>query len=255
MTLANKIAVVTGGSQGIGAAVAAKLAGAGAHVAVLASSDIGKARKVADAIAATGGRAEAFAANVVEAAQVEKLAKDVEARLGPIDILVNSAGVYYATPVGATDEASYDRMVDINLKGTWNAINAIAPGMKARKSGKIVNFASVAGVMGIQTNAVYCATKAGIIMMTRALANELAPHGINVNCISPGNTETPMNHEIRTNPALKHFLDAMAARTPSGRIYSKPEEIAAMALFLVGDEAKSMHGSNVLMDEGFSAGL
>jgi NAD(P)-dependent dehydrogenase (short-subunit alcohol dehydrogenase family) len=109
--------------------------------------------------------------------------------------------------------------------------------------------------MGIGTNAVYCASKAGVIMMTRALANELAPHGINVNCISPGNTATPMNYEIRTSPALKHFLEAMAARTPSGRVYSTAEEIAGVALFLVSDETRAMHGSNVLIDEGFSAGL
>jgi 3-oxoacyl-[acyl-carrier protein] reductase len=255
MKLANKVALVTGGSQGIGAAIAERLASEGARVAVLASSDIAKAQKIVDAIVKAGGKAQAFAANVVEVPQVAKLVKEVEAKLGPIDILVNSAGVYYATVAGETDEASYDRMVDINLKGTWNAINAIVPGMKARKSGKIVNISSVAGVMGIQTNAVYCATKAGIIMMTRALANELGPHGINVNCVSPGNTETPMNQEIRTNPSLKHFLDAMAARTPSGRVYSKPEEIAAIALLLASDDSKAMHGSNILIDEGFSAGL
>jgi 3-oxoacyl-[acyl-carrier protein] reductase len=255
MRLAGKVALVTGGSQGIGAAIAERLASEGARVAVLASSDSAKAKKVADTITMAGGKAEAFVANVVEPAQVTKLVKEVEAKLGPIDILVNSAGVYYATVVGETDEASYDRMVDTNLKGTWNTINALAPGMKTRKSGKIINIASVAGVMGIQTNAIYCATKAGIIMMTRALANELGPHGINVNCISPGNTETPINHEIRTNPSLKHFLEAMAARTPSGRVYSKPEEIAGIALMLASDDAKAMHGSNILIDEGFSAGL
>src|SRR5262245_46139463 len=138
MKLANKIALVTGGSQGIGAAIAEKLASEGARVAVLASSDIAKAQKVVDAITKAGGKAQAFAANVVDVAQMAKLVKEVEAKLGQIDILVNSAGVYYATVAGETDEASYDRMVDINLKGTWNAINAIVPGMKARKSGKIV---------------------------------------------------------------------------------------------------------------------
>ncbi len=255
MKLTGKVALVTGGSQGIGEAIAERFAAEGAKVAVVASANPDKAQAVVDRIAKAGGTAAAFVADVRDAGQVARLARDVEAKLGPVDILVNSAGVYYATPVGATDEAAYDRMVDTNLKGTWNAINAVAPGMKARKSGKIISISSVAGVMGIGTNAVYCASKAGVIMMTRALANELGPHGINVNCISPGNTETPMNHEVRTNPALKHFLDAMAARTPSGRVYSTAGEMAGVALFLATDEARAMHGSNVLIDEGFSAGL
>jgi NAD(P)-dependent dehydrogenase (short-subunit alcohol dehydrogenase family) len=255
MKLSGKAALVTGGSQGIGAAIAERLAAEGVSTAVLASASMAKAQVVVDRIRAKGGKAEPFVADVVDGGQVTRLVREAEAKLGPIDILVNSAGVYYATPVGDTDEAAYDRMMDINLKGTWNAINAVAPGMKARKRGKIINISSVAGVMGIGTNAVYCASKAGVIMMTRALANELAPHGINVNCISPGNTETPMNHEVRTNPALKHFLDAMTARTPSGRVYSTAEEIANVTLFLVSDETRAMHGSNVLIDEGFSAGL
>lgn len=255
MKLSGKVALVTGGSQGIGAAIAERLAAEGASVAVLASSSMTKAQAVVEHIRGKGGIAEAFVADVADVAQVTRLERDVDSKLGPIDILVNSAGVYYATPVGSTDESAYDRMMDINLKGTWNTINVVAPGMKARKNGKIINISSVAGVMGIGTNAVYCASKAGVIMMTRALANELAPHGVNVNCISPGNTETPMNHEIRTNPALKHFLDAMGARTPSGRVYSAAEEIAGVALFLAVDDTRAMHGSNVLIDEGFSAGL
>jgi NAD(P)-dependent dehydrogenase (short-subunit alcohol dehydrogenase family) len=255
MKLTGKAALVTGGSQGIGAAIAERLAGEGAAAAVLASASLAKAQAVVDRIRAKGGKAEAFVADVIDTGQVSKLARDVEMKLGPIEILVNSAGVYYATPVGDTEEVAYDRMMNINVKGVWNTINAVVPRMKARKRGKIVNISSVAGVMGIGTNAVYCASKAGLIMMTRALANELAPHGINVNCISPGNTQTPMNYEIRTNPALKHFLDAMSARTPSGRVYSTAEEIAAVALFLVSDETRAMHGSNVVIDEGFSAGF
>ena len=125
----------------------------------------------------------------------------------------------------------------------------------AQRSGKIINIASVAGVMGIGGYAMYCATKAGIVMLTRALACELAPHGININAIAPGNTATPMNADIRTDAAFEPMLQAMAARTPSGRVYSTPVEMAAMAAFLAGDDARAMHGSTVLMDEGFSAGL
>jgi 3-oxoacyl-[acyl-carrier protein] reductase len=109
--------------------------------------------------------------------------------------------------------------------------------------------------MGFGGYSMYCATKAGIVMLTRALACELAPHGINVNAIAPGNTATPMNLDIRTDAAFKPMLDAMTARTPSGRVYSDPTEMAAMVAFLASDEARPMHGTTVLMDEGFAAGL
>ncbi len=146
-------------------------------------------------------------------------------------------------------------MIDINMKGTWNMISAVVPVMKENGSGKIVNFASVAGVMGLGGYALYCATKSAIIMMTRALANELAPSGINVNCVAPGNTASPMNEDIRTNPELKPFLDVMAARTPSGHTYSTVDEMANVARFLVSEDSRAMHGSCVLADEGFSAGM
>jgi 3-oxoacyl-[acyl-carrier protein] reductase len=146
-------------------------------------------------------------------------------------------------------------MVDINLKGTWNAINAVAPLMKARGRGWIVNLGSVVATMGFGGYAVYCATKAAIVMMTRALAIELAPHGISVNCLSPGNTATPMNFDIRTKPELKHFLDAMKSRTPTGMTHSSAEDMASIVAFMVSDGARAMHGANILADEGFSAGM
>jgi NAD(P)-dependent dehydrogenase (short-subunit alcohol dehydrogenase family) len=255
MKLEGRIALVSGGSQGIGETTAVRLAAEGAQVAVVASSSLDKAAAAVARLSGGAGRHMAAVCDVRDAAATKKLADDVAKRLGRIDILVNAAGVFYATPAGATPEEELDRMVDINLKGTWNLINAVAPGMKERKYGRIVNISSVAGVMGIGGYAVYCATKAGIIMMTRALANELAPSGIGVNCIAPGNTATPMNEDIRTKPELKPFLDAMTARTPSGRTYSSAEDIANIAVFLSSDESRAMHGSCVLADEGFSAGI
>jgi 3-oxoacyl-[acyl-carrier protein] reductase len=109
--------------------------------------------------------------------------------------------------------------------------------------------------MGFGGFAVYCATKAAIVMMSRALAIELAPHGISVNCLSPGNTATPMNLDIRTKPELKPFLDAMKARTPSGQTHSSAEDMANIVAFMVSDGARAMHGANILADEGFSAGM
>jgi 3-oxoacyl-[acyl-carrier protein] reductase len=251
MRFSGKVALVTGGSQGIGEAVSRRLAAEGAKVAVVASSSLDKAKKSAAGI---GSGARAYVCDVRDADAAHKVAADVRRDLGDIDILVNAAGVFYPTAVGDTPRDQSDKLIDINLKGTWHMINAVAPGMKDRKSGKIVNFSSVAGVMGLGNYALYCATKAGIIMMTRALANELAPHGININCVAPGNTASPMNEDIRTKPELKPFLDFMAARTPSGNTYSSVDDIANVVLFLASADSRAMHGSCLLADEGFSAG-
>ena len=253
MAIPGKTALITGGSQGIGEAIARRLAAEGVTVAVVASSDRQKAQSVAASL--PGGKALAFAADVRDAAAVAALVNEAHAALGSIDILINSAGVFYPTPAGGTEDADYDRMVDINLKGTWNAVNAVAPLMKAQQRGWIVNLGSVAGSMGIGGYAVYCATKAAIIMMTRTLAIELAPHGISVNCLSPGNTATPMNLDIRTSPELAPMLEAMRARTPSGQVHSSAEDMANIVAFLLSDGARAMHGANILADEGFSAGM
>ncbi len=253
MAMTGRTALVTGGSQGIGEAIARRLAADGVMVGVVASADVAKAQAVCADLPA--GRGVPYACDVRNTAAVSVLVERAEKDLGRIDILVNSAGVFYPTPAGGTDEASYDRMIDINVKGTWNCINAVAPVMKARGRGWIINIGSVVAAMGFGGYAVYCASKAAIVMMTRALAIELAPHGINVNCLSPGNTATPMNEDIRTQPQLKPMLDAMAARTPSGQTYSSAEDMANIVAFMVSDAARSLHGINILADEGFSAGL
>ncbi len=249
-----KIAVVTGGSQGIGAAICHRLGAEGATVYVVASSHLAKAQAVCDSINGSGGKAIAAVANVASPDELERLAQRVSDESGGADILVNSAGVFYPTPIGAPAE-DVGRMIDINLKGTIFSIAAFTPSMSEKRFGKVVNISSCAGMMGIRTYSVYCATKAAITMLTRSLALELAPLGINVNAIAPGNTATPINEDIRTQPELASFLNAIAERTPSPRTYSSPEDIANLAVFLVSDHAKAMHGSTVLIDEGFTAGM
>ncbi len=248
-----KVALVTGGSQGIGEAVARRLAADGFTVGVVASNDFAKAQSVAASL--PDGRGMAFVADVRDSAAVASLVAQAAERLGRIDVLVNSAGVFYPTPIGYTAEAAYDRMMDINVKGTWNTIGAVVPLMKAQGRGWIVNLASVLATMAFGGYAAYCASKAAVVMMTRALAVELAPHGISVNCLSPGNTATPMNLDLRTDPKLRPFLDAMAARTPSGQTYSSAEDMANIVAFLVSQDARAMHGANIVADEGFSAGM
>jgi 3-oxoacyl-[acyl-carrier protein] reductase len=255
MRFKDKIAVVTGGSQGIGQRIAERLAAEGATVAVIASSSKAKADAVADAINAVGGRAAGHVADLRQAGDIRRVVDHVIAAEGRIDLLVNAAGVFFPTPAGETDAPEVDHIVDINLKGPFHAINTVVPHMKEAGKGKIVNIASVAALMGVGGYSLYSATKAGVTLMTRALAVELGPHGINVNAIAPGNTATPMNENIRTEEAFRPMLEAMAARTPSGNVYSDPDEIASLALYLLSDDARAMHGSTVLIDEGFSAGM
>jgi 3-oxoacyl-[acyl-carrier protein] reductase len=255
MKLQDKTALVTGGSSGIGEAIAIRFAAEGAAVAVLARADVGRAQAVVGKIAADGGTATPYAADVTDAGAVDDLVEKVIAELGRIDILVNSAGVFYPTPIGETDESAFDRMVDLNLKGTFLMINAVAPGMRARRYGKIINLSSICGFMGFKGYALYCATKGAIVMLTKTLALELAGDNVNVNAIAPGNTASPMNADIRTKPELRAFYDEIAARTPSGQAYSAPEDMAETALFLASDASRAMHGATLLMDEGFSAGM
>ena len=254
MRFVDKTVLVTGGSQGIGEAICRRFAEEGAKVAVVASAERSKAQKVVDAIAAAGGSAQAFACNVAAAKEVEALIAEVLAAFGKIDILINSAGVFYPTKIGETDEEMFDRMSDINLKGTFLTCNEVAPHMMSRGSGKIVNIGSTSGVIGRKDFIVYCATKAGVMHMTRAMAVALGPHGINVNTIAPGNTETPMNAHIRNEPEHEAMREIIASRTLTKRLFADPNGIAGAALFLASTDAEAMHGAVMLMDQGITAG-
>lgn len=244
-----KVAVVTGGSSGIGLAVARQLAAGGANVAIVASSSLEKAETVATGI---GVSAAAFAADVRDAEACAGLVAAVEARFGGIDLLVNAAGVFFPTPAGGTDPADAARLIDTNVVGLWNAINAVTPAMERRGGGRIVNLASVAAFTGVRGFSLYCASKAAVAMMTRALAAELAPLGIAINAVAPGNTATPMNASVRADPAMS---EAMRAMTPSAQAFSDVEDIAGIATFLLSDAARPVHGAVWLADEGISAAI
>lgn len=253
--MANRVAVVIGGSSGIGEAAARRFGTENVDVVVVSSGDVAKAKTVAEAIGDAGGRAYARAADVREPASVAALFESVWSEFGRLDILVNCAGIFKPTPIGEADLRLAEQMIAVNLRGTFLTINAAVPYMKKTGGGKIVNIASVAAVTGIANYSVYCATKAAIAMLTRSLAIELAPFDININAIAPGNTATPMNEDIRTDPALAPVLDAMKRATPSKHVYSDAADMAELVWYLVSPAARPMHGSTLLIDEGLSAGL
>ena len=253
--LEGQVALVTGGSSGIGLAIARRLAVAGAEVAVVASGNRAKAEAAAERIVRDGGKAVGFVADVSRPDQVSTLVSDVSARIGVPDILINSAGVWYASPLGSMDDRQIDEMIDVNLKGVIRMTAAVAPAMTARRSGRIVNIASVAGIVPSPGYSLYSTAKAAVIAFTKATALELAPFDIAVNAISPGNTATPINAEVRESPAFAARRDWIARITPSTRSFTPAEEIAEAALFLVDGRVRGMHGAVIAIDEGRSAGL
>ena len=250
MRLAGKIALVTGASSGIGQATAELFASEGATVAVASGSDIAKAERVVEGIIQGGGKAIPLKMDVRSPADISRAIDEVVRVLGPIDILVNSAGIYIQTSLGQTTEEQFDRMIDTHLKGTFFTIQAVAPAMKARRSGRIVNVASVAAYKGSALYPLYSTVKAGIVMMTRALALDLAPFEVAINAIAPGNTATPINEADRQS---EEIMARKRLATASPRIYSPASEMAEAILFFADGRVKAMYGSTLLLDEGLSA--
>jgi NAD(P)-dependent dehydrogenase (short-subunit alcohol dehydrogenase family) len=250
MRLAGKIALVTGGSSGIGQATAELFASEGATVAVASGSDIARAERVVEGIVQGGRKAIPVKMDVRSPADISRAVDEVIRVLGPIDILVNSAGIYIQTLLGQTTEEQFDRMIDTHLKGTFFTIQAVAPAMKARRSGRIVNVASVAAYKGSALYPLYSTVKAGIVMMTRALALDLAPFEVAINAIAPGNTATPLNEADRQS---EEIMARKRLTTASPRIYSPASEMAEAILFFADGRVKATYGSTLLLDEGLSA--
>jgi len=253
--LEGKFALVTGSSSGIGKAIAQLFATEGATVAVLASSDISKAEAVVEDIRRQGGSAEAFVCNVAKPDAIKAVVDSVVAQFGSLDILVNAAGVYFPTKLGEISESDFDSMLNTNLKSVLFAIEAVAPILQKNEYGKIINLSSVAAFVGSKDYGLYCAVKSAVSILTKTYALQLAPFNINVNAIAPGNTATPLNHDIRTSPEFAARRAMIDASTPSRRKFSEPEDIANAALFLASEDSRAMHGSTMLLDEGRAAGI
>ncbi len=251
--LTGKGAIVTGGAMGIGQGIACRLAEAGASV-MITDIDLGAANRTVEQINARGGRAHAIHADVSVAADAKKVAKTTVTAFGSLDILVNNAGVYTFSPVLETSEEIWDRHLDVNLKGLFFYSQAAAQEMiKAGRGGKIVNIASMDAIHPLGQLAHYDASKAGVVMVTKSLALELAPYNILVNAIAPGAINTPMARAsvpaIGWEPGEVMKKEALV-RFPLGR-WGEPDDIAKVVLFLASAAADYMTGSLLLVEGGY----
>jgi len=243
-SLKGKRALVTGGASGIGAAICHAFAAKGARVAVV---DLNASAAEAEA-KAIGGGAAAFACDVAEPASVRRAVDGVLSAFGGIDILVNSAGVARLAPAEDLSLEDWDKTIDINLKGTFLMSQAVGKAMiAAGGGGKIVNLASQAGTVAIDQHVAYCASKFGVIGLSKVLAAEWGKHRVCVNTISPTVVLTELGKKVWDNPNG----EALKARIPSGR-FALPEEIAAAAVFLASNGADMINGADLLVDGGYT---
>ena len=246
MQLKDKVAIVTGAAQGIGAAVAREFAREGAKVAVvdLAAE---RAEEVAAQLRTQGHDAIGIGCNVAKRVEVDAMVEALHARFGRVDILVNNAGIIRPAMLHKMTEAQWDEVLAVHLTGSFNCLQAVAPHMMERRYGRIVNVTSTAGVLGTIGQINYSAAKAGILGLTMSAARELARHGITVNAIAPG-AATPMTEMIRTDERFKEkYLD----RIPLGR-WAEPDEIAPVFVFFASDASAYVTGQVLAADGGMT---
>lgn len=239
--LAGQVALVTGGSRGIGKSICERLASDGAHVAVIAR-DAGRAEDVAKELAGDGH--QGYACDVADSKAVDALIKQVEADFGSLDILVNNAGVTADNLLVRIDDDAWQKVIDTNLKGAFNMTRAAARGMMRRRKGRIINITSVVGLTGNKGQANYSASKAGLIGLTKAVAKELASRNVLVNAVAPGFIETEMTAELGEDART-----ALMSQIALGRLGS-PADIAAVVRFLSGPDATYITGQVLVVDGG-----
>lgn len=249
--LDGKVALITGAASGIGAAIALRFAQEGARIAGMDIQDLdggywSEALRLA-------GAGPLHKVDVRDKEAVARAVAEVEAQMGRIDLLVNSAGVAGGGPVHLIEDAEWDRVMDVNLKGTLHACQAALPGMLARQSGSIVNIASVEGIEGFEGGSAYNASKGAVILLTRNMAIDYGRRGIRVNALCPGFIETPLFRSTLELEAMNEVRDKIRDAHQLGR-FGQPVEIANGALFLASEEASFVTGQALAVDGGYTAG-
>ena len=248
MRLPDKVAIVTGGASGLGRGIALALAREGARVAVVDLNEAG-ARDTVEAIAKDGGQAAAWRADISDKARIDQVVAEIISRWGTVDILVNNAGLDRVGPFVSSSEAEWDLILRVNLKGPIVCTRAVLDEMTRKSYGKIVNIASDAGRVGSTGEAVYSAAKGGIIAFTKTIARETARLRLNVNCVCPGPSDTPLFQEVAAgNPKLAESLKRVI---PFGRL-GTAEDIAPVVVFLASDESGFVTGQTLSVSGGLT---